>query len=673
MKHKNFWVALGILWTVLLLVPHTAYTQTTKDACLLLSVQTISYPSTRISWDAPDNAAPAIVWVRNTGSHDWIKHSEVSAMPWTIEITDTAELEIQVVQQWTLSNTLLVNSGYAQIHREQSSTPAAEKVVVIADDGVVAAAHKDLQRLVDDLRLEGWVASIITVSRNSSPTLIKSLIHDAYTDSSKGKLTHVFFVGAVPYATSGGFSVRGAVPNPDYHPEHGGAWASDAYYADMFTSQGVDAEYQWTDEYVSITDTAIAKRGQNQNVPGDGKFDQSQIPTDLEISIGRLDMADLQTFGTTANNRDGEYALIRKYLNKDHDYRTHAFEPPKRALIDDVFGLFNYTEQGIQYIESFAASGWRSFAPIVGADNIIMGDWIPDKPERPSLDTFGVLLAYGCGPGGYEHCDYVANTTDLSAHANHSVFTLLFGSYFGDVASTDNLLRSVLAQDGWTLTSGWAGRPQWYVHQLAAGATIGECARTTANNADDYWGSVAIDSATHAFAPYPLGNRGVHIILLGDPTLRIPSPYLQGSISITEGDDETTLAWSAAVLPDACNYTIKYVIEGSSSITLPFTVLATTTQTSHTLAIPKTMRFVRVRPYANVTTATAPIAGRGIIEPLPIQITSVVQSHEESARSGTYRWFDCLGREQTHNTQVIHGMFFGIPHDEKDQMQVLWK
>ena len=70
-------------------------------------------------------------------------------------------------------------------------------------------------------------------------------------------------------------------------------------------------------------------------------------------------------------------------------------------------------------------------------------------------------------------------------------------------------MRAALASDGGALTCGWAGRPHWFVHPMGMGATIGDCLRLTQNN------------PPRGCQPVGSFPRGVHIALLGDPTLRM--------------------------------------------------------------------------------------------------------------------------------------------------------
>ena len=90
-----------------------------------------------------------------------------------------------------------------------------------------------------------------------------------------------------------------------------------------------------------------------------------------------------------------------------------------------------------------------------------------------------------------------------------AVFTLLYGSHFGEWDLTDDIMRSVLATPGVALTSCLGGRPHWFLHHMGLGEPIGYGTRLTMNNSTLYC------TQTNAF------TRGVHIGLMGDPTLRM--------------------------------------------------------------------------------------------------------------------------------------------------------
>ena len=87
-------------------------------------------------------------------------------------------------------------------------------------------------------------------------------------------------------------------------------------------------------------------------------------------------------------------------------------------------------------------------------------------PMAGSAIWFGILAAnsylwgYGCGGGTYTSCSGVGTSADFAASDPRVVFTMFFGSYFGDWESRDCLLRAPLASAGGGLTCCWATSPK---------------------------------------------------------------------------------------------------------------------------------------------------------------------------------------------------------------------
>ncbi|MEI6900871.1 MAG: T9SS type A sorting domain-containing protein, partial [Bacteroidota bacterium] len=308
-------------------------------------------------------------------------------------------------------------------------------------------------------------------------------------------LRAIFIIGHVPVPYSGDL-------NTDGHPDHKGAWPSDIFYGDFYGN--------FTDIYVNDPG---ASRPENQNIPGDGKFDQSMIPGMVDLEVGRVDMHDLPAFSLS----EGE--LLRRYLNKDHHYRNKLFTAIPRGLIDDNFGYFNG--------EAFASSGWRNFAPLIGRSAIHELDFFT------TLSQESYLWSYGCGGGWYQGAGGVGSTTDFANDTVKSVFTMLFGSYFGDWDSQDNFLRAPLASAGYALTCCWAGRPHWQFHHMAMGENIGYCTKLSQNNNATYW--------------YNYGRHSVHIALMGDPTLREHVIAPVSNVNVTTQYSMATITWQASL------------------------------------------------------------------------------------------------------------------------------
>lgn len=619
-------VRLAVLFVI---VAQAASAQTTRDQSVMLRPR-FNGPqadSVSVSWSPPDNAQTATqTYVTAEQLDEELSFDlEPPRSDWWFSVPASRSSWMEVRQTWQVNDLRMMATGYVQsgTTRTGMNLSTTRRVLIIVDEGIVNPLAAELTRLEDDLLREGWSAVLRILPPNSTPQTIKrTIILPVWADTSEGKLTHVILLGDIPYPMSGGFSVKGAVPNPDFHPEHGGAWSADAYYADTETSPGIDAEYQWTDATVNLPGPDEPNRPENANVPGDGKFDQSLIPTDLELCVGRIDMRNLPAFGTSSIDRQREIDLLRQYLDRDHAYRTRTFEPPYRAVIDDNFGLFARVNDEKRVIEAFASSGYRSFAPIVGADSIFEGDWIYNSAQpRRTLDSTPSLFAYGCGGGGFAHCSGVAEEGEFTQHPLFAAFTLLFGSYFADVNSTNNIMRSALAADGWVLTCGWSGRPHWFLHGMADGATIGECQRLSANNTGRYVGGTIEDLTTGQFEPFAIGERNIHTLLLGDPTLTLQGPVIGGELFVQEiaATGETYLSWNTSLQhKPGLGSEVAYLIEAGPSLGVPLTAIDTVSPGTRMMAearlqLPGNAAVVRVRPYFTNAGRLAPLPGRGVI------------------------------------------------------------
>src|SRR6266513_1209206 len=210
---------------------------------------------------------------------------------------------------------------------------------------------------------DGWRVLRHDVARAENPTNVKALIKSDY-DADPGNVKAAFLFGHVPVVRAGNLNVDGHGSRP---------MPADAFYGDM--------DGNWTDS------------------DGNGVFDQSNLPSDVELETGRVDFSDMPgrlTWGGPPTF-PGELELLRQYLNKDHNFRHALIPVPRQALIGDGFGIF----QG----EAFAASGYRNFTPFVGTANIVVANTATNAPlDQKWVSLLGVhsyLWAYGCGAGSY--------------------------------------------------------------------------------------------------------------------------------------------------------------------------------------------------------------------------------------------------------------------------------
>jgi len=418
--------------------------------------------------------------------------------------------------QKTTATPNATGEGYVLAGIEVPALEYRGKLVLLVRDTHAAALAAELSRLQQDLVGDGWQVIRHDIAANQTPPQVRALIRADY-QAAPTQVKAALLLGNVPVPYSGDIS-------PDGHNDHKGAWPADGYYGDM--------NGNWTD--VSVNNTS-AKRPANHNVPGDGKFDQSALPSDLELQVGRVDLSDLPAFAAS------EVELLRRYLNKDHQYRHQGFTVAERGLIDDVFGTFS---------GGFANNGWRNFSALLGAAQTSAADYFS------TLRTEDYLWAFGGGGGTYTSAEGVGSTKDFASGPVKSVFNMHFGSYFGDWDNQNNFLRASIAAEGYTLTNCWAGRPNWHFHHMALGETIGYGARLSQNNyASGYTANV--------------GSRGVHMGLMGDPTLRLHPMRPAANPTIAANAGTPTITWTAS--PDAG---LGYYVYRAASLAAPFTRLS---------------------------------------------------------------------------------------------------
>jgi hypothetical protein len=368
-------------------------------------------------------------------------------------------------------------------------------LVLMVDSTFSDSCALALANLMYDLRGDGWQLIRHDVPRSLTDAAVKAIITNDYNTQPDVKA--VLLVGhiAVPYSGK---------LNPDGHPDHLGAWPADVYYATMPGS--------WTD--VSVNDTS-SWYPLNDNIPGDGKWDQTTIPGSVVLQVSRIDFYNMPAFAPT------EVQLMNNYLSKNHTYKMDSLPVRHRALVYDNFGWMGG--------EAFAANGWRNFPPLVGTDSVAA------LPFIPSLAGSSYQWAYGTGPGSFTSAGGIGSTTDFVTNPVNGIFTMLFGSYFGDWNVQNNFLRAPLCAPTPALTSCWAGRPNWFFHHMALGENIGYSTLLTQNA---------------MYTPANYGGNWVHVALMGDLALRtdyikpisnlvITKPYKNGAI----------LNWTAS--PDA--------------------------------------------------------------------------------------------------------------------------
>ncbi|MEI8136432.1 MAG: fibronectin type III domain-containing protein, partial [Bacteroidota bacterium] len=487
-------------------------------------------------WANVQTAPPAVTinWVPNVGTSNyaidrkpknittWTSLSPTNPSTTTQFVDNTVSLgvhyEYRVTRIASVGTLTYPGYGYINSGIEIPEVESRGKLILLVANTFSSSLAPEIKRLQDDLEGDGWEVLTSYISTSLAVTVVKAQIINTYSlDPTNTKA--LFLFGHIPVPYSGNFG-------PDAHPDHQGAWPADVYYGEL--------DGPWTDVSVTSTTVSLAR---TQNVPGDGKFDQFLIPNSVELQVGRVDLYGMTSFTAT------ETQLLKNYLDKDHDYRKKVFSPVKRAVLDDNFGYFSPGE-------SFASSGFKNFGPLVTPSNVATTDYFT------TMTGNSYQWSYGCGGGTYTSAGGIGSTTNFVTSNLQGVFTMLFGSYFGDWDVTDNFLRAPLCQ-GKTLTNAWAGRPNWMFHHMAMGENIGYSTQVTQNNVNTYYPS-----------PFSINSgifNAVHIALMGDPTLRndIVSPV--SNVVATKVGNNCNISWSASTETAIVGYNIYLKIPSNTN------------------------------------------------------------------------------------------------------------
>ncbi len=471
-----------------------------------------SPPQIRLVWPGDGNSTGYTVSRKSPDSQSWGNNVELpgDAPSWTdANVQVGTAYEYQIMRR---TRAMYEGTGYICAGIRIPLIENRGRLILLVESTYAGALAAELARLEQDLIGDGWTVVRQDVSRNDSVPDVKAKIRAIYSGDPSNTRA-LFLFGNIPVPYSGNIA-------PDGHANHRGAWPADVYYADM--------DGTWTDDSVNATD---AERRANWNTPGDGKFDQSSLPSDAELQTGRVDLSNLTNFQNKQPSRS-ELDLLRQYLNKNHNWRQGRLNVRRRAAICDNFGLRERF--------AVAASGWRNFAAFFGAENTVE---LPVDGFVPAVTSDSYLWSYGAGGGSFYYSSGVLSADDWALNDVRVVFTLFLGSYYGDWNNESNFLRSALGSSSYTLTAVYSGFPHSYFQHMALGQTIGFGIRLTQNNKND-----------GVYQPTRQGTYQVHTALLGDPSLRMHPVQPPSNLAGSSANGRISLAWSSSPDSDLQGY-----------------------------------------------------------------------------------------------------------------------
>lgn len=555
--------------------------------CNVLTAQTCEDFAVELS--ATTQVSPANItlhWKRlaDTTTYRIYKKTK-TAMSWgsviaTLTTTDSAytdatvivdsAYEYQILAAHHSGSTIWPATGYIYAAIKAPAIHSKGALILMVDSTFSDSCSLGIHKLMKDISGDGWQVIRHDVARTVKDTTIKAMIKNDYTTTANVKAVLLLGHVAVPY--SGDL-------NPDGHPNHLGAWPADVYYAELVGS--------WTDGTVYDTSAGYAA---NINIIGDGKWDQTYIPGITQLQVSRVDFFNMPAFSAT------EVQMMRSYLAKDHIYKMDSLAVRHRAIISDNFGVFSTVSGATTYYEAFASTAWRTFPPLVSKDSVAA-----TSAFIANLDTASYQWSYGCGGGWFSGAGGIGATTDFASHNVNGIFTILFGSYFGDWNVQDNFLRAPLCANNPALTNCWAGRPYWFFHHMALGENIGFSAWHSQNNTGLLYGPQNI---------YGI-QQWVHIALMGDLTLRTDYIKRASNLLITHTAlHGATLNWTASADAGVTGYYVYRATSEYGSYQRISGMLSATT--FHDTVGTNGLKYYMVRPVKLQTTPSGAYYNLGI-------------------------------------------------------------
>jgi Secretion system C-terminal sorting domain len=542
-----------LLLFVLRTTKHLLGQSYSQNATVPLTASVLGDPATiTLNWSAGSGSIS--IYRKVKGAATWgnaVANPSSSATQWADQAVEVGTWYDYRVTRGQASGT--ISAGIQVPAIEQRG-----RMILLVDNTLSTPLSAELTQLEQDLQADGWVVVRENISRTAPVTAVRATIA-SLRQQDPANTKAVYLVGHIPVPYSGNIS-------PDGHGEHTGAWPADTYYADL--------DGTWTDNGVNNNSSA---RQANRNVPGDGKFDQSEIPSTCELQVGRVDFYDLPAFSQS------EVQLTRAYLQKVHNYKMKVWTPQERGMVFDNF----------QYLGNpLAFSGLNNITNHVGAANVEYP--YPYGPSFTSMvDGQSYLWTYSCGGGlqatvdgvlTYNGMHNVGTTEEIAQAELGGAFNLTFGSYFGDWDNKNNYLRAVLAS-GISLTNVWSAIPNWWFQHMALGENIGYSAWVSMNNASLY-------------QPMLSGWQGsigrTHLALMGDPSLRSRMVFPPSGAQVAEVGGNPSFTWTAASGAVDGYYVYRFDAQGKPVRISPNLITGTTTFTSSTSPfVPGTRYMVR--------------------------------------------------------------------------------
>jgi hypothetical protein len=424
------------------------------------------------------------------------------------------EYQVRRSATWTFNGSTYDAIGYTIGSLNADNTTYQGQMILLVANDIVSSLAAKYTRLIKELTADGWYVNVLQVARatswdmGSAVVTIRGQIQTIYNNApANDKPKLLFILGHVPMPRSG----TDGQP-PDGHETQMGARGCDAYYADI---DGV-----WTD--VATYNPGGLTYPIQINIPGDYKWDQNFIPSDIEMSFGRVDFADLIRISQT------EMQAYSLYLDRLSNYKNVAA------------GWNMGTKAGYWYNDQPASNdgAFRSLPNIAGSANVYEDNTSNHPQWVKNNGPFKIYMQNYLEPDTAQWRVYGMDATIFSSDKSfwgYNDYAQEAGWYMSDI-------RKLLSLNTKCLGIVWSITGLKLFHQAATGQSFGMAIKQTINHtkANNY-----LEKPEQYFDSYDWWKRA-HLSFTGDPTIRLYQVSPPSNPTISESSGVVTMSWTAS-------------------------------------------------------------------------------------------------------------------------------
>ncbi len=508
------------------------YNTNGKRVCLVSSTVNLNTPTVTIHLlDFSQNTSDSVfIYRRVLNAASWnlvagpLPPNTSTWLDTNVNLGDIWEYKVKRKNTWNYNTINYDAVGYTIGTLLKDNTNYQGQMILLVTNDIVNNLPIQYLRLKKELTGEGWLVNELIVNRannwDSGDTVvqIKNQITSIYNNApSNDKPKCLFILGHVPLPRSGATIVTA----PDEHNENKGARGCDAYYAD------IDGNYTDT---ATFTPVGLAS-SLAYNLPNDHKWDQDFFPSDIELSFGRIDFADI------TDNTTSELQLISNYLDRLSNYKNVdiGFQMGEKSAF--YFGYDNSNDGSYRSLPNISKPG-DIYQNYTGS---IHPQWVQTNgPFKIYMQNIQV-------PDYNEWLQYGMNATVFSSDQSY------WG--FGDVPQNNSIysrIRALLAAPSKCLITLWTTTGINIFHQACSGLAFGLAAKEIMNHNNS---NQKLEKAPQDYDTEDWWNR-THFAFYGDPTIRLFQVSPITNLSIVAINGVAQLQWTASIDSNIAGYHI---------------------------------------------------------------------------------------------------------------------